>query len=130
MAGYYWPAPNAKAVVILVHGQGSYLIFDYLKNQVGALQCAVCAPWVLLRCCVARAIMSAVTRVIHRRTRARKRWTTPCHCSCWCCCRNDTPPPPRTTPQGVGKKKTYAGSWVQALNDAGVRVLACVSPHC
>jgi len=37
MCGYYWPAENAKGVVILVHGQGSYLIFDYLKSRVGRL---------------------------------------------------------------------------------------------
>lgn len=53
MCGYYWPAENAKGVVILVHGQGSYLIFDYLKSR------------------------------------------------------------------GVGSRKVYEGSWVEALNKAG-----------
>lgn len=34
MCGYYWPAERAKGVVVLVHGHGSYLIFDYLRNHV------------------------------------------------------------------------------------------------
>jgi hypothetical protein len=28
------PAENAKAVVILVHGHGSYMVFEYLQRQV------------------------------------------------------------------------------------------------
>lgn len=39
--GYYWPAKDAKAVIILVHGQGSYLIFDYLKPHVSIISAAL-----------------------------------------------------------------------------------------
>lgn len=78
MCGYYWPAENAKGVVILVHGQGSFLTFDYLKSRV---------------------------RVVW--------WfgNSSAHSSgslCVCVCT-----------QGVGKRKTYEGSWVHALNQAG-----------
>ncbi|WIA30766.1 hypothetical protein OEZ86_000826 [Tetradesmus obliquus] len=31
--GYFWPAANAKGVVLMVHGHGSYLIFEYLQRQ-------------------------------------------------------------------------------------------------
>eukprot|EP00242_Pyramimonas_sp_CCMP2087_P006857 CAMPEP_0198218088 /NCGR_PEP_ID=MMETSP1445-20131203/67289_1 /TAXON_ID=36898 /ORGANISM="Pyramimonas sp., Strain CCMP2087" /LENGTH=316 /DNA_ID=CAMNT_0043894979 /DNA_START=174 /DNA_END=1121 /DNA_ORIENTATION=- len=34
ITSYWWPAANAKAVVLLVHGHGSYVAFDYLKMVV------------------------------------------------------------------------------------------------
>lgn len=35
LAGYYWPAVGSpRAVVQLVHGQGTYLAYDFLRNTV------------------------------------------------------------------------------------------------
>lgn len=31
---YFWPAVNAKGVVLLAHGHGSYCIHDYLRPTV------------------------------------------------------------------------------------------------
>lgn len=35
IATYYWPVPDPKGVILLVHGQGAYLVFEFCKN-VGA----------------------------------------------------------------------------------------------
>jgi hypothetical protein len=31
IAAYYWPVPRPRATVLLVHGQGSYLPFDFCR---------------------------------------------------------------------------------------------------
>ncbi|KAI8465248.1 MAG: Alpha/Beta hydrolase protein [Monoraphidium minutum] len=38
IASYYWPAstPNPKGVVVLVHGQGAYLVFEYCTAPPGS----------------------------------------------------------------------------------------------
>lgn len=37
LAAYYWPATSpAKGVVLICHGHGTYLCFDYLQYTVGA----------------------------------------------------------------------------------------------
>lgn len=100
--GYYWPAPAPKAVVILVHGQGSYLQFDYLKNQVGA--------WV----CLGGGCASAPGSLVCESSLCALRATALRHACCAAlrpCC---------FLLQGVGRRKTYAGSWVAALNAAGI----------
>lgn len=56
IAAYFWPAEDPKGQVVLVHGLGAYLVFEYCRNR------------------------------------------------------------------GVGRPKTYEGSWVQALNEAGYSV--------
>lgn len=55
---YFWPAPNASARIVLLHGHGAYAIFDFLKSA------------------------------------------------------------------GAGRAHTYAGSWVEAMNQRGISVAA------
>lgn len=32
IASYFWPAQNPKGVVVIVHGQGAHLVFEYCRN--------------------------------------------------------------------------------------------------
>lgn len=43
---YFWPARDAKAVVLLAHGHGSYLLHEFLKPTGVGLPCVYEGSWV------------------------------------------------------------------------------------
>lgn len=103
-ACYYWPAQAGvppRGVVVLVHGQGSFITFEFLSNS-------------LVSCC----------------GRCEGGAPTLTSSSCCCYCQQAAHHRRHTPPQGVGQPKLYQGSWVQELNAAGFSVAGIDNRGC
>jgi hypothetical protein len=149
------PAENAKGVVILVHGHGSYIVFEYLQRQVcvtsstsassrsqlgqvaslkmsssAELQAAACnlpaLHWV--RCQTDRPSASVC---LHATTKLPAMPAMHAmHKFVYSTALNPLLLLLLLLLQGVGNWKTYEGSWVQALNAAGFSVAGIDNRGC
>ena len=111
LQSYFWPAAEAKAVVLFVHGHGAHLMFEILTQTV-RLGGAVPAPAPLVVVWRGACVLSCP-------------YTAGGACDGRCARpRSLTPPlllpPAPPGPQGLGKPMQYEGSWAQQWNQRGI----------